>query len=572
MKLPERLRKSLESVRDLLARMTRAQRLSLALLVGVMLVALGVALSTTPTGARMVPYDRASPELIKLLDENDFQHEVDARGRLLVRADQLGVIAGRFVASGNDERNSDFMDWVHKELGFNQTAGLTNLRLGDSQRRKLELMISQIPGTTGAHVVVNKKEHPFRVSQDNASTASVQLVLAADVPSLKQRTARTAARMVAGALGIPIARVVVTDNRGNDYPMDGEGAAGSEEKQLREREMVEKLARLFDGEYDREEIRIEAEVLVNRSTEQQESTEFDADASVNAPKRRVEEKSIGIAPASYRAPGTATNVSGFGNAGTTGSSGESRYERTEEEISNNVGEKRTRRSTPAGQEERWSLVVELSKPAVVRVLKHSKEVINQEWNPSAEELEKAIEQYLDEKRRRIQDLPNTPTKATVSCFVPVPRDQIAAADSGPGGFFALVPLHLREVVLTALALLACVLLYRVARGGTREAEEMPDPVEELSRFLRERDEKERRASAATAAGSKEKSPEPIIQWQPKPEDQRDMQLLEEITKYTKERPEIAAAVLRIWLNEEQAAAAGGAAAEESVEEETGTRS
>ena len=203
----------------------------------------------------------------------------------------------------------------------------------------------------------------------------------------------------------------------------------------------------------------------------------------------------------------------------------------------------------------WSILAKVSKPALVKQIREDKRILGiEDWSPTPQELEQAINTELANLQTQLEDFPTAKATAQVKAFIPPP---LPAAQPDPyDGVWGFAALHMREIVLATLALLACFLLYRVAKSGLPDLEELPDPVAELSAFLTEKEERDRVAAEEAARRAAEEEPEPTLEWESSDEDLEQLQLLEQISEYAEERPDVAAAVLRLWLNEGSLAAAG----------------
>ncbi len=550
MNIREQLLKIAKPIRELLGRLSRSQRISLAVLGVVVAVGMALLVFTTPASARMIPTgERFTPELNALFEKCGFKSGVDyrpaANGELQVRADAVGAIYGQIFAQGTTKEQEDQLQWLYREMTLGTTSGHTQLRLNDSQRRRMQMALMTIDGVARAEVFVNKRDSSFLLKEDSSSTASVQLVLDPGTEKLPLRHAHGAAKMVASAWGIPLARVTVTDDHGNHYNLDEQELADGDGRDLRERNMVAKLSRLFDKQYAPNEYVVIAKVEIERTTKEKKSVSYDADKSLNAAKRRMEESQVGVRPAAL-SPGTKANVGGFGSQPAE-SIDKSTFTRTEEELENFAATTEESSTTPAGEELKWSILAHLSKSAVKRVLQQNMEINGvQNWNPTPDELEASIKQQLAKVKDDLAQFVFPEGNVTVDYFIPPPPPALVTSGDG-SGVLGFLGAHAREMVLALLSLFACVLLYRIASGSAPMPEALPDPVAELAAFLREKEEKEQFAFSATAAPGVQKR---VANWEAPESERASIQLLQDVSEYATTRPEIAASVLRLWLNEE----------------------
>ena len=118
MAIRERLTKMIEPILDLIKRLTMAQRVSLVFLAGAVVIGLLMLMSTIPSSSAMVRVPGATPEFMKLLQDNSVDYETGRAGEVLVKRSDLPALLTVFYAEGQDQSQPDHFAWLLDEVGF----------------------------------------------------------------------------------------------------------------------------------------------------------------------------------------------------------------------------------------------------------------------------------------------------------------------------------------------------------------------------------------------------------------------------------------------------------------------
>ena len=190
-----------------------------------------------------------------------------------------------------------------------------------------------------------------------------------------------------------------------------------------------------------------------------------------------------------------------------------------------------------------SILVYVSRDALARQINTIKGTEGDE-KPTEQEIQNRILE-IEKDVRAIPAVDPTKVKARVQPIV-MSAAMIPVSDEAAAGALGYMQLHMREFVLGFLALAGCFLLYRAASRSTPDLEPLPDPVADLQHFLKEKEERDRVRGLELGDDGVQKTE---IEWESEEGDQEAIDLLESISQFAEDRPDLTAAVLRNWLHE-----------------------
>ena len=219
-------------------------------------------------------------------------------------------------------------------------------------------------------------------------------------------------------------------------------------------------------------------------------------------------------------------------------------EYSETEFENRFGKTETKVNDPRGEIERISILVYLSREAVARQINLLKGA-----EPDADLTPEEVEGKVRELEEDVRTFPAVaPERVTARVRTVVMTPDKRTADTNEAkGMLGFVQVHVKEIVLGVLALIGCILLYRVASRAAPELEALPDPVADLQQFLRDKEDRDRLRAEQLQADLGDQKRE--IDWETSEEDREAIDLLESVTQFATDRPDLAATVLRSWISE-----------------------
>ncbi len=533
-------------VRDMVNRMTPSQRISLVILAAVIMVAVGVMMFNTTADARMVPIAISGSQLPDLLAQQGVPYRQTQSGEILVPVSSVNQVRALAFQNGLDEKDTDLFHWLYDSISLGETAGHRANKLQDSRRRAVEQTLAWLEGIEEAKVHADIKKSPLFVTTPVVSTAAVVLKRRADLDSLPPRTVRSARKIVAGALGMPVSEVSVVDQT-QTYDLDSPGLLAGETRRMSEHEWIRSISDLLMRVFAPNEYFVKVDVKVNIVEKSRLDEEYSKDTSVSLTERRVEEKQEGDRGGG--APGVKPNVGSGGlNELPNVRIEKSTFSRNEEDFENRFGKATTDRRFPSGEVEKLAFDIGISTPALLRTISEHKAAFgNQGYVPTEQDVEDELAKWSDIVRK-FSTLNDEEVEANLFTFQPrkiTPGAGIQGEwGDDPRTIASFFWLNWPKLLLALLALLGLFLLYRMARGVIPELEELPDPVADLDKFLQEKEQRLRAvaAAAASAPGLPGQGP-----WNISSNDQDAMDMLKSISDYANQRPDVVAAVLRNWM-------------------------
>ena len=553
-------------VRETLEKLSRPQRLSLGLLGASLLVALGMLILSGEPAEDLVLYPTANAEeqitFTSWLDTQRIPYEPRSNGVRIPRSEiEFVNLQARMLKE--EGKNQDHFMWVDKAADFQESHRARSDRWSNSLRRSLEDALSRSEGIKSASV--NFTPSPRRntlMNRDLGAQASVQLTIDRAVYQNKfpARRARAAGAFVAGALGLNLKNVSVTDNELNQYDLSASAVltGGDDDHEAR---YTAKITDFIEHSFSIDSFSVLVFVRQNLRSSEELTTSVDPENTVVLTEREEKEKAKNHLGAA--APGVKPNVAKLGEGDTASASSSDEYERSNRENVVDYGKKETRTAVPAGEIEEISISLNLDMQAVVDAIRREQAILNgsdEATEESAGEalkgdaLKAEIERFRKQWEESLVALTSLdPNRVNANVKIgsrPTP-DATAFLDGQGGGALAWAGNNIASLMLLALTLFGGFFLLRAARTGIPEVEAFPDPVAEIEEFLQKREE--RIAEEELARAEEELLFEDVIAqdgWKGEEADQETLDLLEEVTRFAQENPEIATSVVRQWVKDD----------------------
>ncbi len=537
MKFKERINENYERlekpVRELFSKLTRSQKISLALFGGTVLALLVTIIVTQPGKS----YEFSIPDdtqgvARQILKDNEIPF--DARDQALYVADEeQSRVLSLAIVDSNFTESQELFSWLFKDANWGESSGQRREKLIQTTRRRVELALAQIPEVDSATVVPNIRDESLFVASSNPSTASVKLE---SVGRVSMKNARAIRRFVAFSFGLREQNVSIMDSQG---PLDPDGSMVLDEnKRNAEKDYQGKIVAHLSASYSPRDFVATVDVSLNRQDEKRETKRVlpEDSHSLATRKHNQEETSVN----KQRAPGVAPNVAEI-SKNSPGVELETSMTSEETEFSTNFGEEHTTQINPSGDVVSLSVSVTIARAALAKHVKVSQGLSD---DPTPAQIDTHLRE-LEQQLKRSVALPEEQVTVvaqaaawTHDIYPQEEQDEPAVA-----GFFQV---HAREIVLSILALLGCFMLYRVASRSVPALEPLPDPVADLQGFLKEKEERDRQRALEVESQDEERE---AISWETTDEDRESLELLKAISEFAAERPDLAATVLRNWLND-----------------------
>ncbi|MGE3164259.1 MAG: hypothetical protein AB7O52_05100 [Planctomycetota bacterium] len=553
MKVAEWSQKLLDPLRDVLAKLSASQRLSLLVLAVTVSIGMGLLVFTGDgaTSHAVVANAALNPNATKLLDERQIDYQIDRDGNVTVAASRRDEVYAAGVAEALDTQTDEF-DWVFKDQGWQESLGRQRLRSLESTRRRLEKAFAESRDISKAVISVSKPaSEDWTLGRNQRAASAAVIITPASPKGISTRQAHMIARTVSGAFRIPLSEIQVSDHE-KVYDTANPNAAPGVQSNERELAIIDKVRQHY-AEFQPWEIRVSVDVKTDPTARNRVSQRYSEKDSFVLNTEVTTETRETSQPTGLD-PGVGRNVSGL-NKGTDSQIVPASYRenykletaRSEPAFSSEKEEV----ISPAHQERQVNIVVSFSEQAVRNLLRASKarELSDPagaaQYTPTKEE----IKEYIDDRERELRALfsdDKQPNVVHAEKFIAPAPPEIAEAE--PVTLASFIMLHLRELVLAVLALCACFLVYRIAFASIPELEQLPDPVAEITQFLKEREEQERQLALARTQAEQERADEgPESEWDLPKQDQETAALLELIAGRAEQEPAAAASVVKQWL-------------------------
>ena len=551
--------------KEILGRLTPSQRLTAAVLALTVFLGLLILAFFTGRGSYVaLARHRNLTELQAMAAQlREAGYSVRVReGTLEVKESQLPRALSYVAGEVASTPRRDGWAWLDKEAGW----GETSVRQAQKARRartiNLEESIKVCPDIADALVVLNIKDTPFTVldAGESENSASVTVTLAPGVGRLKPGQVRVIRNIVSGGAPVPFRNVKVTDNRLNMYPVEEEELDGfgtfDERRQAQIKDYRKRIAAYLEQTFRSAEYSLFVDVKLTR-----ERVESDAEMIVDPPKKGIVtsetvEKQKSTRRIGGESPGTKTNVSarllGPGESAPETPSSALRTVDTEEKETSKreytllVSRKHDRVKKPAGSIEKISVAVRLDKEAVERVVSKLRGIdleAKKKSDNSKErsELETAVEDYLRESEKEIEQMLSIHGPVNVSVrpdILLAGTMEIETARNAGGTLFNWARENAFLLVFLFLGLISLGFVYTLARRA------IPPPIEIPSVDLPEGgDVVVEEAKAEEEEPQEESIPELQL------EDDEFAGTLAQAESVGRERPGVAAAVVKLWIGE-----------------------
>ncbi len=545
--------KYIKQVKELLKKLTPSQRLSLGILGAS--VFLGILMLVFFAGRIQYRALAHHSDAAKLEDLRSRLHYADydvkvENGVVKVKESQLpGAL--QFVASTIDAPpRRDGWKWLDEDPGW----GETSVRIQEKKRRaktiNIEESIKLCDDIVDAYVELNVQNSSFTVldMDDTGNSASVTVDLAPGVGALKPGQVRTIRNIVSGGASIPYNNISVTDNNLREYPVADEetGVSGffDEKRFSYIKHYKKEISNYLNKTFEPAQYSLFVDVKLSRENVQEKSEELKTPEPGEQLKvRETVEEMTGRRTIGGGAPGTKPNMSaakvGSAQNPVTSGGGEAADRMTvdtetttksEIEYSQQYGRTNTIRTIPPGEIKKISVAVRLDKDAVEKKLP--------EEGDAASGLPVTIPEYIKKRRAEIEQMLKIQGDATVSVEVDqllTARTLLAHADT-QAGIWDWMAENVSLIVLLLMGLGALGFAYTLARRAIPPPIEIP-PVELPEEKSTEED--------ALKVEQEQKEAEHVID-----EDVEFSEGLQQVTTLLKERPEIGAGVVKMWLGAE----------------------
>lgn len=542
MKLKDRLQSGMSKVegpaKDLLGKLSRSQRVSLAILAGAVVLIFVMVIVFTPTesDARGTLPDDDAGIMRQGLETKGIPFTEEG-GLLVVARSDMDKARAVAIESGLYSTDKGYFKWLYDDTSWNETSGHRAEKILDTLRRRTEDAILEIDGVHAVTLNVQLQKGSVFVNGKRPSTASVKLDTGRKKIDLQR--ADGIRRFVAFSFGIKEEDVMVVDSLG---PVDLEGAGGmgylDDTKQAKEKALVGKLQSHLATFFTPRDFIVTADMRLNTERKETQARAIDLDKSGSLKARTVNTRQEATSGA--LAPGVKPNVvSGTADPSQVGTRTVSTHD--EVDYDNEFGYSESRIQQGPGAVEKVALLVTVSRVAIEDIIRLNRG--EPEYTPTQDDIDAEVERLEEFVRGATADTDEIEAKVYAVRFTADPA--VATEDSlALSGF---IELHGRELILAGLAIFGCFLLYRIAVRSVPEMEALPDPVSDLQRFLEEKEERDRRLAEELAA-QKELEKE-TVNWEASDEDREALDLLKAVTDFASDRPELATTVVRNWLSE-----------------------
>lgn len=542
MKLKDRLQSGMSKVegpaKDLLGKLSRSQRVSLAILAGAVVLIFVMVIVFTPKESDLtvsLPKDEHGV-MQKGLDDKGIPYS-DESGRLVVARKDIDQATAVAIESGLFDTDKGYFKWLYDDTSWNETSGHRAEKILDTLRRRTEDAILAIEGVNSVTLNVQLQKGSVFVNGKRPSTAAVQLDTGRKRLDLQR--ADGIRRFVAFSFGIKEQFVSIQDSLG---PIDLEGSAGmgylDDTKQAKEKALVGKLQSHLATFFTPRDFIVTADMKLNTERKETRNRAIDVDNSGSLKARTVNTRQEATSGA--LAPGVKPNVvSGTADPSQVGTRTVSTHD--EIDYDNEFGYSDSRVEQGPGTVEKVALLVTVSRVAIEDIIRQNRG--EPEYAPTQDDIDAEVERLEDFVRGATADAKEIDAKVFAVRFTADPA--VATEDSlALSGF---IELHGRELILAGLAIFGCFLLYRIAVRSVPEMEALPDPVSDLQQFLEEKEVRDRQLAEELAA-QKELEKE-TVNWEASDEDREALDLLKAVTEFAADRPELATTVVRNWLSE-----------------------
>lgn len=554
MKIVEWGERLIGPLRSVLVKLSASQRISLVVLAITVSVGMGL-LVFTGGGSRetaVVANMGINPQAAELLEAQGIDYKIDkATLDVTVAASRQDDVYAAGVSRALDTESDEF-DWVFESQGWQESIGRQRLRSIESTRKRLEKAFAASKNIKRAVISVHKSPaEDWTIGRNQRAASASVIVTPATSKGISDRQAHMIASTIAGAFKIPITEIKVADNERVYDTSNPESALGTHSGE-REQSVAEKV-RSHYAEFQSWEIRVSVNVKTDPSSATVVSTHFKEDASFFLPTESMTETRETNQPAGLD-PGVARNVAAL-NRGTPEIVPAAYRESHKVESTRNVpaiSSEKQETVRPPNQVRQMNILVSFSERAIRNLLKANRAIASDDpasptYNPTNEEVKEYVKQREEELTVFFSDEVLPTVVRAVSFLPPAPLEFASAEEPQTWAQFAMA--HVRELVLGVLALCACFLVYRIAFSSIPELEQLPDPVAEITMFLKEREEQERQMAQARAeaerTGAEPDSDD--LDWRLGREDQDMVDLLELVTGRADQEPNAAAAVVKNWI-------------------------
>ena len=549
-------------VRETLEKLSRPQRLSLGLLGASLLVALGMLILNGAPTEDVVLYPTASAEeqitFTSWLDTQRIPYEPRSNGVRIPRSEIefVNLEARMLKEEGKDQ---DFFMWVDKAASFQESHRARADRWSVSLKRSLENALARSEGIQSASV--NFTPSPRRnslMNRDLGAQASVQLNLDPGIKKFPGRRARAAGSFVAGALGLNLKNVSVTDNELNQYDLSATSVltGGDDDHEGR---YTAKITDFLEQYFSIDSFSVLVFVRQSMRSSEELETSVDPDNTVTLTEREEKEKAKNHLGS--QAPGVKPNIAKLGEGDIQTASTSDEYERSNRENVVDYGKKEVRTAVPAGEIEEISISLNLDMQSVVDAIRLEQEILGDSDASESEsvdklkgeELKAEIERFRKKWEESLVSLTSIDSKRVRANVNIGPRpslDSTAFLDGQKTGALAWAGENVISLILLGLTLFGGFFLLRAARTGIPQVADFPDPVAEIEEFLKKREDRIAEEIAVRAEDSLAERPA-IDPWQGSETDQGTMELLEEVTRFAQENTDIAALVVRQWIKSDR---------------------
>jgi len=571
-------------IRELLAKLTVSQKITIGLLTAIL--AGGVVLAVVlARGEPYVPLGTASDAksvaaMKSLLEQNSIPYREGTKGEggaLQVPRDRAGQ--ARWLAAEGGARDSN-MEWLFGEASFLDTENRIDQRLRESRKRTVEDSIRWSRSVRDVKIVVQQGPEPIFVGRAASSdSAAVAVALRAGVEALSRAEAATIRALVAGAFNLLPQNIQVTDDHLHSYPHLDAPAGGLSEDEDRTRKAVQTTVEALLGRVYRPQefvVGVLADVSLRKA--QLKTLTYDPEKVAQAERSSLSENETTTRPAALPV-GVEPNVQGgLGAAAASPAADSTSRERKERTFDSRFSESEERVEVPAGELKGLSVNVVLDRSAMRRVLQAEEftrltpdrkekekvqaesDIVNftVEGKTGANNLDQAIEAHRRAQAEFLKEqLPMSGAKVNVSVIMfPKPEmpTQLAAATSAMGWASD----HWSDLLLGSVAVVGLFLVYRMFQKASVPPLDVPSLDESaLLEETRKGDEEIRTleevlsgaapggATSTRSAGGKAGAGE-------KGEPAREMaESVKAVNDLSKKSPEMASAVVRLWMAQDR---------------------
>ncbi len=578
MRLLQQFTKMKDEILNLLRKLSLSQKITI-LLLSVMVggtVVLIVGLSSGETYVKLGPAgDAKSVEEMKgLLERSGIPYRPGAEGGVLEVAGSHAAQARWLVAeSGIASAKGSNFDWLFGEGSFLDTESRIDQRLLESRKRTIEESIRWSPNIRDARVVIQRGPEPIYATQPTgAESASVAVALRGGVEALTRSEAATIRNLVSGAFRIPGQNIQVTDDKLRSYPHLESSGAGITEEDDRTRKIVQTTVEgLLSRMYRPAEFVVGVLADFSSRRTQRIHEVYDPEKVATAEKSSFKETET-TKRGSGAPVGVEPNVAagGLGTAQPVPAVDTTSRDKKETVFENRFTLLKEQTDVPAGELKGLSVNVVLDRAAVRRVLQA------EEWtrvgadrrqaekveSPSdianftvdsrlgTANLDAAIEAYRAIQTRFLQDqLPGSLEKARVNVSVVMfPQPQMPVELAASERFWSWSREHWADLLLAGVAVVGVFVVYQMFRRALPQPLDVP-PLDETQLIEEGRaadaevESLEKRLANAPAAASAPAAAEKTGD----PEVDAMLVAVHDVVAISKESPETAAGVVKLWM-------------------------